>query len=135
LYGRFRSASLSEQGQRSIACGRRPVHGDRRRPSVIGPHPEEGAIGEDFDVALQVGPEDRDPRARRERREGLRRRVSVLVTHPRGDDRDRWMDGVDESRRGRRVRPMVADLQHVDRLEHAAGCQDRLDRRFGIAGQ
>jgi hypothetical protein len=77
------------------------MHGDRRGPAVVGPDLERDAIGDDFHVALQVGPEDRDPRPRGERREGLWRGMPVLVARPRRDDRDRRMDGVDELRCGR----------------------------------
>jgi len=111
------------------------VHGDRWRPPGIGPDAEDRAIGDDLDVAIQIGPKDRDPRAHRERREGLWRGVPVLVADPRGDDRHRRPDGVDEPRGGRRVRPVVPDLQHVDRVEQAARGEQGLDRRFGVAGQ
>jgi hypothetical protein len=77
-----------------------PVHGDRWRPPGIGPNAKGGAIGDDLDITLKVGPEDRDPPVRGERSEGLRRRVPVLVAHARRDDRHRRLDGVDETRSG-----------------------------------
>jgi hypothetical protein len=110
---------------------------DRARltPAGIGPHPVRSTVADDLDVTVEVGAVDADAGMRGERGQRLRRRMSVLVVLARRDDRDGRPRGVEQPRRRRRVRAVVADLQQVDRPETATPDERRLDRGLGVTGK
>lgn len=61
--------------------------------------------------------------------------VSVAVVDAARDERHRRRRGGCEGSGRRRVRTVVADLQHVDRRDEAAADEQLLDRRLRIAGE
>jgi hypothetical protein len=111
------------------------VHSARRARAGIGQHLVGQAIGHDLDVAVEVGPEDRELRPSAQRRQRLRRRVAVFVALARRDDGGGGPDGVEQAGRGRGARSVVADLQHVHRRQDTTGHERCLDWRLRIPGQ
>ena len=86
-----------------LPAGPAPCTGRGGGPAGIGPHAEGAAVGDDLDVAVEIGAEDGELGTRRERGQRLRCRMAVLVALARGDDRDAGLDGGEQRRRGRRA--------------------------------
>ena len=108
------------------------MHRNGALPARIGPDLEGRPVGHDLDVAIEVGPEDGHVREGGER---LRRGMPVLVVDSGGDDRDTRTEGVEKLGDRRRMRPVVPDLEQVDRPERPTRDQRRLDRCLGVAAE
>jgi len=76
------------------------MHRTRRSPTAVGSDPVGEAIGADLDVAVQIGPKDRNSRIRRQRGKGFRCWMAILVALPGRDDGNARLNRLDE--RGRR---------------------------------
>jgi hypothetical protein len=93
------------------------------------------SVADDLHVPVEVGAQDGKVRTSGEVLERCCGGVPVAVAHPGRDDRCSRAGGIEQRRRGGRVGAVVADLQHVDRPEHAARDEGGLDRFLGISGQ
>jgi hypothetical protein len=89
-------------------------------------------VGDDLDVAIEIGAQDRGAREDGQR---LGCRVPVLVAGARRDDGDGRACRIQEPRRGGRGGAVVPDLEDVDRRNKAAADEERLDRRLSVTGQ
>jgi hypothetical protein len=111
------------------------VHRELCAPAGIGPDPVEAPIGDELDIAVEIGAEYGDAGSGRECRQGLGRGVPVLVALPGGDDCHGRMRHVQQPGRGRGRRSVVPDLQHIHSGQHSTLNQRRLHRCLGVAGQ
>ena len=95
-----------------------------------------GSIGGYLDRSGQVGSIDRRPDGV-EAGERLGRRVAVVVVGTDADDRDPWLQRLDQRHRRRRAAAVVRDLQHVqlrpDPSRETRGEQERVYLILGIA--
>jgi hypothetical protein len=103
--------------------------------SVAGPHPVRSAVGDELDVAVEVGAEDSDPALGGQGGQRFRGRMAVLVVDAGRDHRDAGPRRSHEGGRRRRVGAVVADLEQIDGWDRPAGQQRGFDGRFGVAGE
>jgi hypothetical protein len=108
------------------------VHRPRVTPARIGADAIGDAIGLDLDVAVEVGPIRGEAATRAKRRERLRGGMAVIVVDSDRDDGDRRSERVEQLSRRRGARPVMPDLEDVDRRKRVSGKQRRLDRCLGV---
>ena len=111
------------------------MHQPRGSPPRVGPHAERPLIRLDLNVALVIGSKHRESRPCGERGQRFWGGMAVLVVDADRDDRHRWPERVEGRRSRGRARPVMPDLEDIDRRERVPSEERRLDRRLGIAGE
>jgi hypothetical protein len=101
----------------------------------LGDHLDSGTIDDHLNAAIPVGAQDAQAwnRLQVAERDGVR--MPVLVALAGGDERHARPQQPEQGRPRRGLGPVVADLEHVHRPQHAALEQSPLDGRLGVAGQ